>query len=329
MMHVYVTTRGRIDRQLTRSNFMLDRLGRWPVTYVVPESEERLWRPYGVRTMTVPDAWVLCQIHQHLLDKGAPRQLWLDDDMSLSRMLTGKHYLDDPRGDPEKIVAEARRTGIPKQAPIWYPCQPVVDVEEVQRLMQYLENRLDEGYAQIGTASADWRMYWLRSLATAEVHPEDVLAMIGQRIQCVHALNVDVINRHGIRVDPIQEWEDMLLSVCLLKAGEPILTTYRWSHQQHGSNAAGGCSVYRTLENYNAASIRFAELHPDVVQNKTIRAKGFGTKQSVSGWKERVGIQIAWGDLVERCKRERERRGDPIWPSSAHNGKAAALRAIS
>ena len=85
--------------------------------------------------------------------------------------------------------------------------------------------------------------------------------------------------------------EDFDVSLQLLSRGFKSFVLYYWAQGQTMTNAAGGCSTYRTHELHEAAARKLAELHPGVVSlrtaHKKMDAEGFGTRTEVTiQWKK-------------------------------------------
>src|SRR3990167_7933360 len=102
-MRVFVPTRARVSKQITRQKFMLDKIP-YPVTYVVPESEgDRYLNNWPNSTvLTVPDEFRLSDIRQWLVDKHHtpdPHHCCFDDDLVFLRRKapTDVHQRSDMR----------------------------------------------------------------------------------------------------------------------------------------------------------------------------------------------------------------------------------------
>lgn len=79
-MRIYIPTKGRVGRQLTRVNLQLDSCP-WPVTYVVPESEHM---NHGPNILVVPQYYRFSETKQMILDQGG-LQVVIDDDLQIFR----------------------------------------------------------------------------------------------------------------------------------------------------------------------------------------------------------------------------------------------------
>ena len=82
--------------------------------------------------------------------------------------------------------------------------------------------------------------------------------------------------------------EDFDLTLQLLRKGLPNAVIYKWCWNQSGSNAAGGCSQYRTNEMQEEAAARLAELHPGFVRLVRKQSKNW------SGMETRTDVVVSW-----------------------------------
>lgn len=84
--------------------------------------------------------------------------------------------------------------------------------------------------------------------------------------------------------------EDHDVNLQLLKKGLPNANLMFWSQDQAQTQAAGGCSTYRTKELHEKSQRKLAELHPGLVKivQKTNKTGGeFGNRiESVISWKK-------------------------------------------
>ena len=118
---------------------------------------------------------------------------------------------------------------------------------------------------------------------------QDVL--YNTRIMRVLAYRRSYMRQHGITFAPMEVMEDFHVSLQMLKRGADIVVLNNWcNNQAHGSNAAGGCSTYRTPELHARAAETLARLHAPyvkVVSKETKTAWGGGTRTDVViQWKQ-------------------------------------------
>ena len=67
-MKIFLPTRGRIDKQVSKKALFLDEGCEYEVVFVVPECESQHWPGYN--TMVVPNDWRMAQIRQFIMDEG-------------------------------------------------------------------------------------------------------------------------------------------------------------------------------------------------------------------------------------------------------------------
>ena len=97
----------------------------------------------------------------------------------------------------------------------------------------------------------------------------------------------------GAKFDRIDTKQDFDMTLQLLRKGYKNLVFYKYAHNQSGSNARGGCSVYRNPEMMDRCSNELAALHPDfvkVVEKYTKTSWGVGI---------RTDVRIAWKKAYE------------------------------
>jgi len=108
-MKIFIPTRGRIDKQITRVNFP-------NAIMVVPECEADAWKWCASEYHVVSDDWGINQIRQYILEQEGDHHLVIDDDLHLFR-----------RDRPSKRLKKAS----------W---SDIVD------MLQWFQSKFDEGY---------------------------------------------------------------------------------------------------------------------------------------------------------------------------------------
>lgn len=105
------------------------------------------------------------------------------------------------------------------------------------------------------------------------------------RIMRVLAYRRDVLKKECITFTPLVVMEDFHVNLQLLRAGYDTVVCNDWvSNQAGGSDAAGGCSTYRSSEVQTASAHLLAEKHRGfvrVVEKTTKGAWGGGTRTDV------------------------------------------------
>lgn len=151
------------------------------------------------------------------------------------------------------------------------PAEP----EEIERMFLGIEDSL-EGYAHVGVATREGGNRDTKPFAETT------------RLLRILAYNGQVLQEQSIRFDRIPVMEDFDVCLQLLRRGFPNLKLNWIAHDQGASNAAGGCSTYRTMDVQSAAARKLQELHPNfvtVVQKKT---------KTAWGGQERTDVRISW-----------------------------------
>jgi len=105
----------------------------------------------------------------------------------------------------------------------------------------------------------------------------------------IHAIDTKVFAKINARFDQTIVMEDFNVILTFLRNGHKnaIITDCAWD--QMGTNAPGGCSLYRNNDIQKESAIKLKELHPDFVS--------IVEKKSKSGWKGmevRRDVRIQW-----------------------------------
>jgi glycosyltransferase involved in cell wall biosynthesis len=113
------------------------------------------------------------------------------------------------------------------------------------------------------------------------------LAVENTRYMRVLGYNLDMFD--GIELGRVQVMEDFDINLQLLRQGKPSKISYYYAQGQKSSNAAGGCSEWRTIDVHNQGALTLQALHPDfvkVVEKETKTAWGGQPRKDVNvQWK--------------------------------------------
>ena len=116
---------------------------------------------------------------------------------------------------------------------------------------------------------------------------------VNTRILRILAYRTDILRKEDIRFDRIPVMEDFHVGLSLLTKGYENYKFNHMVHNQGGSNTAGGCSVYRTLEVQRTASYILAGKFPDfvsVVEKET---------KTAWGGQVRTDVRIQWKKALQ------------------------------
>lgn len=149
---------------------------------------------------------------------------------------------------------------------------------ELGRMLAQLEGMLDR-FPHVGIAP--------REGGNRNTEP----FMLNTRIMRVLGYDRDFLRQHAVTFAPMPVMEDFHVSLQLLKLGRDTLVLNNWcNNQAEGSDAAGGCSTYRTAALQAEAAHLLAGLHAPyvkVVEKETKTAWGGGTRTDVTiQWKK-------------------------------------------
>ena len=114
------------------------------------------------------------------------------------------------------------------------------------------------------------------------------------RVTRCYALSTQVFKDLGIKFNPIEPFvaEDFHMTLCLLNAGHKNMVLYNYAQEDIGSNAAGGCSVYRTAMVQETTMKWMAANHPEVTLKVKTNKTGWNLPGSVNN--ERLDCIIQW-----------------------------------
>jgi hypothetical protein len=136
------------------------------------------------------------------------------------------------------------------------------------------------------------------------------------------AYRVDILQYYGIRFDAVELMEDFYVQLSLLTRGCTHRTINWIVQNQGGSNSAGGCSTYRTMEKQSAAAHALKAAFPDFVSVvKKI------TKTAWQG-QEREDVIIQWKAAFEYGSRRCGERGPTSTSSLLDQGTTKDSRSI-
>lgn len=256
-MIIYIPTRGRSEKQITWAQ--LTPALQNSTVFVVNCDEvgrlENLSRtlrcPRTVKTIGDVRQYI---IEQHDVKKYGPRILMLDDDLRFFRRRTD---------DQTKF----------------YPCTE----GQLEQCMEHV-NEILKLYAHCGILAREGG-----NRIQAEGGGDKTGGLV-QNTRLLRALGYDVtvLRKHGVRFDRNIVMEDFDVALQLLRLGYHNIALVDYVQDQGGSNAPGGCSLYRTLARQTEGARKLRSLHPDFV--KVVR------KTTVTAWQgqTRFDVVVQW-----------------------------------
>ena len=158
--------------------------------------------------------------------------------------------------------------------------------EEYPAMFGLIDKWLDD-YAHVGVSAREGN------------NRVEHLSVENTRYMRVLAYNLDHFD--GVEVGRVKVMEDFDINLQLLKKGLPSKVSYYYAQGQGSSNAAGGCSEWRTLDVQSEGAERLKELHPDVVsvvEKETKTAWGGAIRKDVKvQWKQAYKTGAKNGEL--------------------------------
>ncbi len=118
------------------------------------------------------------------------------------------------------------------------------------------------------------------------------------RIMRVLAFRRSYLRKHQITFSPLVVMEDFHVNLQILRSGADTLVLNNWvSNQAGGSDAPGGCSVYRTDKVQTDSAHLLAARHPGFV--KVVQK----TTKTAWGGKTRTDVVVQWKQAAAAGKR--------------------------
>jgi len=257
---IVINTLGRINKQVTYNN--LPPSIRDMVLFSVQQQEYPQYLTAGFSTNQ------LLVLPTEITNLTATRQ-WLIENV-LTRFLI---IMDDDL----TFFTRKEETGAKKL----YKMTPAEHEQMFQDMLEFLEM-----YPMVGISSREGN----------QNEPLNV-KLVGRSMR-IFGLDLDVVRSNGFRFDRTKTKEDMDMTLQILRAGYRNAVFYQYANDHGSSNAAGGCSNYRTLELMKEDAHVLAGLHPGFV---TVVEKS--TKTSWNGM-TRTDVRVAWKKAYESSQRK-------------------------
>lgn len=271
---LYIPTWKRVGRQHTLAALApaCEAIGMPLYLVIRPEEEGAHHLPHGAQELVLPEGYFarleggmrLTNVCQYLHERAPTRYiLRVDDDLRFSYRANQD---DTTLTDKERV----RLTGL----------EP--GDRELEKMLGLLHTWLAEGRGMVGVSMREGQ----------NRHPEPVK----RATRICRFFGWDMRLGRTIRFNRLGTFDDFDPTLMFLRSGGENWITYRYAQDQiGGSNAEGGCSVYRDYALQKAAAEGLAELHPGFVTvvRKPVR--------NWSGWGEdhRYDVRIQWRKAAE------------------------------
>jgi len=159
----------------------------------------------------------------------------------------------------------------------------------VGRILNYLE----QGYAHGGV-----------SMANANYYAGSEWKQYNTRACGLIFHNKYVLWKHNVRFDAVQEHQALHVTLSLLELGYKNVVDYEFMFGHVGTNAAGGCSTYRTVQYLRTQNEILAKLHPWSVRHFYRKLTG-DTAKAISSEEGVPAVKISWKKAINK-RRTRE-----------------------
>ena len=278
-MIIFIPTRGRVDKQVTRQCFYMDEIQKkYLVVYVVPDEELGLWDAKepncklendwsrddpGINILGVPNYWKFSDIRQHIVDeyKYADKyQVCMDDDLRFLRRRTPT--------DPAQLKGTLQDS-----------------IDMFKRIEGYLKGGYHHG--AISTRPGN--------------HNVETETKENTRALDLHFYNAETIFKEGLKFTDVLLKQDLHMTMSMLELGyRNIVDYYYIAGQTNNGNNPGGCNLWRTLDMLNEASYALQKLHPKYIKTRV--------KKSLStyGGVDRIEVTCYWKNCFNSRAAERK-----------------------
>jgi hypothetical protein len=240
------------------------------ILFVVPRCEAAEFKrayPWS-RVLVVENNWKTGSINQWIAERGgSPWKVWIDDDFTLARRKTLLN------------VSQAGTT--------------VKTVEGVIALFEKIRGWFTAGYVHGGV-----------SMRQANHYCTETDHLVNSRVCGLIFCDTRFMALEGIRFDAVQEHQAYHVALSLMELGYENVVDYEFMFGHHGTNATGGCSLYRTVEYLEAQNRLLQALHPRSV-GLFYRKVGNPDADAISTDEGIPAVRIGWSRAV--CLRQRER----------------------
>lgn len=281
-MHIYVPTRGRVDRQFTLKH-MTDEW-RKRITLVCPSDEARQHAKNWpmVQVVSQPDRkMTIAAKRKWIFEKTKHEKIiMMDDDLRFGyRLATLDHFRKFghlPQGADAKASWAARVKKWPQLGLLEkVHCKP--QLTHMLNRVEWMLNIYSHG--GIGARLMN------------HVFPYEFT--MNMRAMYAIAFHVPTVLEH-CKLGRIEHREDLDYTLQLMAAGfENALYTWGSVEQQRGFNAEGGAHEERTMRAANIDAVKLAKLHPDVVTY---------AKRPYKVSTPRVEVRVSWKKAAQLGK---------------------------
>jgi glycosyltransferase involved in cell wall biosynthesis len=187
-----------------------------------------------------------------------------------------RQYIWDNSDDPRIVMLDDDLRFYVRKSPTDWHLR-YLEPEEYHGVFGLLDEWMDQGYGHCGISAREGNNR-VKDLST-------------ENTRYIRTLAYDLdICRDKVEHGRVTVMEDFDVALQLLRAGVPNKVSFFYAQGQKQSNAAGGCSTYRSPEVQAESALKMKELHEDfvrVVEKETKTAWGWGKRQDVViSWKK-------------------------------------------
>lgn len=264
--HVIVTSAGRADRLVTPAN-----LGSWTqgyTTFVVPHNQYDAY----AQALSTTEIQVVAAPEDILLM--SPKRQWaIEQCKGIDYVCILDDDLDFFVRTPEMKLVKATP-------------------DQVDQMFLEMHDTLDSGIHFTGISSR-----FGNNQVTEEFKD------VGRVSRC-WAFNRKTYMDLGVNIAPFPEYciDDFHIILSFLEAGHPNRVFYKYSQDDKGSNAAGGCSAYRNFDIQRQSAEWLAKKHAGFVEVVEKRTKHSwpGMAKGADGSNVRHDVRIHWQKAYQK-----------------------------
>jgi hypothetical protein len=261
--HIYIPTMKRYKKSLT-SDFFPKEL-KSLTTLVVQKNERKKYKKFGLDLMVVPEEITgISKVRQYIIENSVTEKCFmLDDDLKFAK----------------RVEAENK--------------------EQVTKYSLKVFSEKEEWFNMFNIVSKKLNKFPMVALLSREGANHYFDSDFSFNVRCLRFLcyRKSVLLKNNIRFDVMPVMEDFFVAIKLLSKGYAVCSVNLYTQgQMIGSNAPGGCSLYRTQALQNKVSAKMTlKFFPNVRLRRKILKSGWKGEFK----KTMFDVRIQWKNIFK------------------------------